>query len=525
MAKLKKLACAALAVMIVLPYSGCGKTDTTEEDKSSSTEMPKEVSVFGWRSSSLGEEMIDYNDVNSFKLMEEKTGTRINWILPPSSGYDEKFNLMIASEELPDVVIAGWKSLGVNKYAEDNVIIPLDDMKDCMPNFISYLEKHPEFKKDIVAGDGKIYYLPYIREDKELNVYYGPQIRQDWLDKLNLEMPATADELYEVLKAFKTKDPNGNGKADEIPFTCLGAANACHLLAMFDTMNDFYVKDGRIKYGFMEPEFEEGMSYISKLFAEGLIDVDYVFQDRAKMDGKMTNNLAGMMYSYQPTNISNTMAEKDPGFKLVGMPHMMNKSGQKVTDLKDYIQSIIATSAAITSKCKNPKGVLKWLDSFYSDEGIEIMNFGKENETFTMADGVHKFTDEILNNPEYSVGRAAGRNIGAFNSYFPTVQKWESYSQTLSPYGIEAINTWSDVDTSMLLPEMNFTDEEKEELTNLLSPITTYVSERIDKIIMGQESLDTFESARKTVTDMGIGRAMEIYQNAYDRYLKADSSF
>ena len=32
-------------------------------------------------------------------------------------------------------------------------------------------------------------------------------------------MPTTVDEWYEVLKAFKEKDPNGNGVADEIPLT------------------------------------------------------------------------------------------------------------------------------------------------------------------------------------------------------------------------------------------------------------------------------------------------------------------
>ena len=48
-------------------------------------------------------------------------------------------------------------------------------------------------------------------------------INKEWLDKLGLAVPTTTDELYNVLKAFKTQDPNGNGKADEIPLT--GAPN------------------------------------------------------------------------------------------------------------------------------------------------------------------------------------------------------------------------------------------------------------------------------------------------------------
>ena len=34
-----------------------------------------------------------------------------------------------------------------------------------------------------------------------------------------LDMPTNTEELKDVLKAFKTQDPNGNGKADEIPMS------------------------------------------------------------------------------------------------------------------------------------------------------------------------------------------------------------------------------------------------------------------------------------------------------------------
>ena len=170
------------------------------------------------------------------------------------------------------------------------------------------------------------------------------------------------------------------------------------------------------------------------------------------------------MYSYQPTTISNTMAEKDPSFKLVGIPWFENKAGVRKTYRSEYTQSVLTSrAAAVSSDCKDPAAVVQWLDSFYSEEGIEIMNFGRKDESYTMVDGKHVFTDHVMNNTEFSTSRMFGRTSGVFNSYFPTVQKWESYSQSLSSYGKAAIETWSgDVDTSGILPAISFTDAKAE---------------------------------------------------------------
>ena len=76
----------------------------------------------------------------------------------------------------------------------------------------------------ITAPDGHIYSFPWIEElgaGKESihSVNDFPWINVEWLNKLGLKMPTTTEELKQVLIAFKTKDPNGNGKADEIPMS------------------------------------------------------------------------------------------------------------------------------------------------------------------------------------------------------------------------------------------------------------------------------------------------------------------
>ena len=78
-------------------------------------------------------------------------------------------------------------------------------------------QKYPLFRQTMTSSDGKIYALGTI----SISPTAGPfkmRINKTWLTKLGLKLPQTIDDFEAALKAFVTKDPNGNGKADEIPF-------------------------------------------------------------------------------------------------------------------------------------------------------------------------------------------------------------------------------------------------------------------------------------------------------------------
>lgn len=131
-----------------------------------------------------------------------------------------------------------------------------------------------------------------------------------------------------------------------------------------------------------------------------------------------------------------------------------------------------------------------------------------------------------MNNPERNVSKMFGRTSGVFNSYFPSVQLWDSYSKSLSTYGKAAIETWADnTDTSGILPSVSFTDEEKQKVTNTMSQVETYVDEAIDQIILGQKDVSALYEVREKIKTMGIEEVIKIYQTAYDRYESADVSF
>ena len=204
----------------------------------------------------------------------------------------------------------------------------------------------------------------------------------DWLEKLGLDVPKTPEDLYNILKAFKEKDPNGNGENDEIPMSGVsftGGHGIGNLIWMFGSTMDIYVEDGKVKYGVLEDKFEEGLRYIVKLFEEGLIDPDYLLNDRSKMDNKFMNNKVGFIYSLQPGNFYKNMND---GTRLVlGIPYLANEGVKNNVFDSTFTDDISPVSIAVTTANKNPSGSLKWLDTLYSEKGIEIMNYGKEGLT------------------------------------------------------------------------------------------------------------------------------------------------
>jgi len=525
MKRLKKVLLIGMAVSMLFTAVGCGEKESVISEGNG--EIPKTLTIFG----SMGDYAIkagakDNNDTLFFQMMEEKTGCHIEWNHPAAGAGEEKFNLMVASGKLPDLIIHNWSTLsdGAKKYADDGIIIPLRELiEKSMPNLAQYNKDNPHIAKQYVDDSGEIYYIPVIRHDPELKIFQGPQIRQDWLEKLGLNAPTTPEELYNVLKAFKTQDPNGNGKADEIPMSGVKFEKTSqaigNLLWQFGVANGFYVKDGDVKYGILEPEFEEGLKYITKLYKEGLIDKDYLINDRDKMDNKVMNDKVGFVYSLQPGNYYRNM--NDGTRKVVGIPHLRAEGVKDNVFDTSYVQDVVATSIAVTTANKNPSGTLRWLDEFFSEDGIQIMNYGKEGLTFEFDENKEPvFTDYILNNPDgKSSSEMCGMNIGTYATGFPTVQLWGYYKQILTPWGKESIETWGgSANAQGVVPSLSFTEEESKTIANVMSQIETFVSEKVNKIVIGNASIDELSAIRSRVEKMGIDEIIKIYNNALKRY-------
>lgn len=529
----------AIFMLIVAMIAGCsGKGSGAEEpagDKGKEgtgvasggeTGYPGQLTYWVSLNANASATMQDMNGIAAYQEMEKLTGTKVKFQHPPAGQEADAFNIMVSSGNLPDVVEYGWANVsgGPDKAISDGSIIRLNELiEEHAPNLSKLLNEHPEYKKLITTDGGNIYVFPFIRGDEYLLTFNGLIIRQDWLDQLNLQVPETIDEWYEVLKAIKTQDPNGNGQADEIPLLLdMDMTGINHaFVGAWGITTGFYQVDGKVQYGPIQPEFKSYLETMSKWYAEGLIDQDYAATDGTLKDAKVTNNQVGAFSGYMGSSLgrySELMLKSNPDVSLVGAPNVVLKKGD--TPLLGQKDSPFnGFGAAVTKANKFPAETVKWLDYKYGEEGHMLFNFGVEGVSYEMKDGYPTYTDEVMKNPDgLSITQALSKyNLASYSGPFVQDRRYvEQYSAL--PQQKAAIETWMKAENDRLMPIISPTAEESTRYASIMNDINTYYEEMVNKFIMGVEPISGFDQFVQTVQGMGIEEALQIQQSALDRF-------
>lgn len=521
----KKVTLAMLSVLMLLTtlLSACsssngGSSAPVEEEEQGNKLTSMEV--FSELGSWAAQSIKTYGDNLVFQEMEKMTGVKVKWVHPPSGQTTEQFNLMVASNDLPDMIVYNWFSApgGMKKFVDDGVILDLTPyLEEHAPNFMKLMNEHPEARKQSMDDESRYYCMPMLRLDDPLRVVNGPQVRIDWLEKLNMERPTTIDDWYDMLKAFKADNPSG------WPLTgqkFVGINGIGNLVGAWGISYDMYVDNGTIKYGPLDPKFKEALTFIHQLFSEGLIDPDYMINNREKQDAKVTSGASGVMFGVQPSNFMRTMVEsgREPNFVMDGVSWPTGADGKAYSLINSYTYQAETPCAAITTKAEHPGEIVAWLDYAYGEEGNMLFNLGIEGETYTIVDGVGQYTEIITQNEDgLGVSAAMGKYTMALNGW-AMAQDVQYHRQLMLPYGYPAADYWRTADMSLLMPRLTFTTEETQQVARLKTDIDTYSQEMFDKFTTGQASLDEYDAFVQRLIDMGIEPLIAIYQAAYDRY-------
>ncbi|MDR6884641.1 ABC transporter substrate-binding protein [Bacillus sp. 3255] len=536
----------SVLVLSAVVVSAAACSSNTESGQSSASpqsgseaQPPKLTKLTYWvpNHTAASSQMKTYAEMGMYKELEKVTGVKVEFQHPPieASQAQEQFNLMIASGGLPDVIEASWGATsgavirypgGPEKAILDKKIIKLNELIDrYAPNLKKLLADHPDWKKQISTDEGSIYAFPFLRGDDKVRVFFGPSIRQDWLDKLGLKMPETIDEWYNVLKAFKEKDPNGNGKADEIPIYLdknLFATDA-PFLGAWGINYSFYQDGGKVKYGPIQPAYKEFLATMNKWYKEGLLDKDFAAPNDKLFDNKMTTNLLGATASFNGGGIgkyAGLMKDKDPKFDLEAAPYPVLKAGDKaIWGQKDFAYN--GVGAAITTANKNPIETVKWLDYAYGEKGDLLFNYGVEGASYKMENGKATFLPEILNPPAgTSIQQAIAKyNRATWSAPFVLSDNFQMQYLAL-PQQKKALEVWSKPTAERKIPLVSPTQDESSKFASIVTDIQTYQDEMLLKFIMGVEPLDQFDQYVKKIQSMGIDEAIKIQQGALERFNK-----
>ena len=473
-----------------------------------------------------------YAEQSAYQVLAERTGITVDFIHPPLGAERERFNLLAVSGKYPDVIEADWFSYpgGSAKALKDGMILPLNDLiRRYAPNLQALIDAHPEVYRQISTDDGVIYAFPMLRLDPQVRSIWGPQVRADWLEKLGLRKPETIADWYQVLKAFKTRDPNGNGLADEIPFSALTISGEKTVpglppplwvfLGGFGLAPEFYQKNGKVHYSPADPAYKQFLATMRQWYREGLLDPDYLSQTERQFDAKMTNNIVGAYAGYNGSGLARFTGmsrPRYPGFRLVATAYPSGADGKHYLTWPEAGQIYPGTGAAVSSQNRHVVETIKYLDYGYSRDGGLALSFGKEGLSYRMVDGEPRYTDLITHNPKLSVAEAIFAHARPQNG--PLVQDLRYLKQFYAlPEQAEAVQVWAAASDELLMPAVEVGTEDARKFNAIMSDLKIYVAEMTTRFILGREPLERFDDYLKRLDQAGIQRAIGYMQKALDR--------
>ncbi|SDB03968.1 putative aldouronate transport system substrate-binding protein [Streptococcus henryi] len=475
----------------------------------------------------------DPNNKLILQRLEEQTGVHIDWT-NYQNDFAEKRNLDISSGDLPDAIHNdGASDVELMNWAKQGVIVPVEDLiDDYMPNLKKILDENPEYRSLITAPDGHIYSFPWIEElgeGKESihSVNDMAWINTEWLDKLGLTMPETTDDLIKVLEAFKTQDPNGNGKADEIPISFINDGGNEDFKVLFGSFgegdNDDHIvvsNDGIVDFTADNESYKEAVKFMRSLYEKGLIDTEAFEQDWNSYVSKGGDQVFGLYFTWDKNNVTGDNENYDI------LPVLAGPDGQKNVTRTNNI-GFSRDRMVITSANQNLELTAKWIDAQYKplqsvqnnwgtygdSEQQNIFEFDEANQMLKHLPLEGTAPTEIRQKTE------VGGPLAILDSYYGSVTtmpddaKWrlDILKENYVPY----------MNNDNIYPKVFMEEKDLDRLAQIEADMKDYVTRKRSEWIT-KGGIDTeWDSYKAELEKYGLSEYLSIKQTYYDDYLKS----
>jgi len=434
-------------------------------------------------------------------------------------------------------------------YGQQGVFQPLNDLIDKDGVFTQRaFEAYPEAKTAATASDGKIYGLGQVNDCYHCSMSQKLWINKVWLDNLGLKIPTTTDEYADVLRAFKTGDPNKNGKADELPLT--GSPLAWHGPLDEFFMNSFIyhpgnklrliVQDGKVVPIYAQDAWKEGIKYLAGLFKEGLIDPETFTRTSDQLrqvgDGNggkdvVVGSVAAGWWGEFTTYSSGA---NGPWQQFTAVTPLKGPAGVQWAGFNPYA-AISNATFMITDKCKDPELAFKWADALGHIEVTLRSIFGVLDRDWAWAlegekgiDGGQawwKSITDIANVPTQNahwsqMGPSYRSSKTRLSEYVPAEKVPNAvevilYNQTKEKY--EPFKQPAD----MTLPPTYFSPDQAQTIAELTPTIQAYVDQTFAQAVTGQSDIEQiWTDYTSQLNAMGLDKFVGMYQDVYDKSKK-----
>ena len=530
----KALALSLCAVMAASAFAGCGnapagstggESNSSGESSAASSETDSSEKVQLTAIINTGNPMTREPDtMASFQKLEEELNIDITWEVV-RTGWEDKKSLLLASNDMPDMFFGNRTLLFSDITANQASFMDLTSYIENSVNIKNMFAETPALKS-LVQTENGIFCLPAkmpLRPQSQHVMF----INKTWLDKVGKAIPTTTEEFRDVLKAFKTGDPNGNSQQDEIPWC---ANDGGFFSGLWPVMGAFgvnpedqqgtnlMVENGKLTYAPTMDGFKECVKYLNSLFAEGLIDSEAFIQDGSQFNAKMFTNPA-VVGAGNSWSIASGVGEANKD-DFVVLPPLKGPEGKQGWSSQPLGLSLIQTSWALSKSCKNPDAAFRFVDAMYEPETSVQFYFGSYGETLEKTDdGKIKVLDPedpsvTFNDKVWEVG------FGDMGPYYVT----KEVEDKIIP------NSWVtdrlDQDAPYLdymeeetYPPMVYSVEDSNEMSVLKTDIDTLVKQKFAEWITGEADIDAeWDGYKESLDSMGLPRLMEIYNKYWEQY-------
>lgn len=492
----KKILLSALAATLALGATACGDSDSSAEGKESpaagassaapaASTAPVTINLMG----NYDKPELSETDKKFIAEIEQMNNVKLNFEIPPATGYNERLQLMLASGTYPDVVFfPNTTDQSFQNAVKDGIIKPVNEYLKKAPNLQKYTYQ-ASWDQLKVNQDDKIYGIPrtsVIRND-------AFWVRKDWLDNIGFAVPkdneVTLAQFEEILKKFTTDDPDKNGKKDTYGY--VGAYNAQKVLDViapgafgltgwqkasggnYEYMNAIYDQSGS--------KFKNALAFSAKMYTSGYFDPDSATNDEAKQRERFWRGLAGVMpgfaghYGWHLGEIKKNTPTAELTYLFVKDDEGKVKGGTLTTS-----PTGVWGFWAITTSAKNPQKVVDVLDSYISDKMWNTTSSGYEGVDYTVEGSVKT---PIKGMTSY-VRKNTMRRANDINFFF-SVDTKEEVKTLVTPWLQKSLETVIPAKDVGFLPDAgkkpNFMDYKK------------VWEQTVMKIIMGSEPVTKFD--------------------------------
>ncbi len=516
---MKKLIALTLATVMLLALCACGGNGGVSgevsydipEGKQIPDDAVLDITIASHASWPYQEDWAVWN------YIRECIGGTLNVNAVPASDFATKFPLIMAApDSFPDLIGFQGKPSGFADYCEQGAFLALDDYVEFLPDYNAFWTGLPEkdqWMKNIrKSADGKVYYTPNYGMERYTNLRTW-LYRKDIFDKHGLAMPETTEDLYNVSKKLKELYP------DSYPFCMRSGLQNINVIGCSWKPNFHYgayydFENEKWCYGATEDTMLEIVEYLNRMVKEGLIPSDFFTINASTWQELVSTNRGFIMPEYQVRiDFFNGIArEKMPDFNLTAMTPPRADNGMGINMNNKFNQDPSGYAVLNTGDKGSIANAMRYLNWFYSDEGSEILSWGKEGETYENALGKRQF---ILENEADNAQTLYGfKTIGTYTRIDHECIDASISEEQAATTDFIIGNIYPNLDPTLYL---EFSADDSKILVDLNTSISTHVEENLQKFIIGQRPMSEWDTFQKGLSELPVADVLSVYEAAYNR--------